>query len=107
MSLSKLSITEEIDFAYLLELMPALHNIPQYSWLPELFAVIGYKRLIDLCEYAGGATITIPKIDDLRDSVIALQWFYNIHIKQKSSISEVPKKYKKLYDKICEAYEKC
>ena len=41
MTNKKLPITEELDFAYLLELMPPLHDIPEFSWLPELFAIIG------------------------------------------------------------------
>ena len=50
---SKLPATEELDFAYLLELMPPLHNIEEFAWLPELFSIIGVEKLVLLCRYAG------------------------------------------------------
>ena len=61
-----LSITEESDFAYLLELMLPLHNVPEFAWLPELFSIIGYEKLLLLCKYAGGETIAIPTIDQIK-----------------------------------------
>ncbi len=101
---NKLPITEEIDFAYLLELMPPLHDVPQFSWLPELFSIIGHERLILLCKYAGGETIKIPTIEELSDSVNALQWFYDVEIKKSKSIAEVPAKFHRLFSKIIEVY---
>ena len=68
-----LPITEELDFHYLLELMPPLHNIPEFAWLPELFSIIGYEKLIQLCKYAGGETIAIPTIEELTSSIESLQ----------------------------------
>ena len=55
--MSKLNRTEDLDFHYLLTLMPPLHNISQFTWLPELFSIIGHEGLIKLCKYAGGETI--------------------------------------------------
>ena len=43
---SKLPLTEEIDFHYLLGLMPPLHNVPEFAWLPELFSIIGHEKLV-------------------------------------------------------------
>lgn len=85
-----LPTTEELDFAYLLELMPALHSEPSFAWLPELFSIIGVEKLILLCRYAGGETITIPTIDELSASVEALQYFYDIRIKKTRKLSELP-----------------
>ena len=101
---NKLPITEELDFAYLLELMPPLHDVPEFSWLPELFSIIGHERLILLCKYAGGETIRIPKLDELVDSIDTLQWFYDVEIRKIKSISEVPVNIHKLYSKILEVY---
>ena len=41
--MNDLDIREELDFAYLLELMPPLHDTPDFCWLPELFSIVGYK----------------------------------------------------------------
>lgn len=99
-----LSLQEDLDFAYLLELMPPLHNEREFQWLPELFSIIGHKRLITLCKYAGGETIKIPKIDELLNSIEALQHFYNIYIKHTESIHEAPSHLHSLIRKIERQY---
>ena len=101
---NKLSITEESDFAYLLELLLPLHNVPEFAWLPELFSIIGYEKLLLLCKYAGGETIAIPTIDQIKDSMDALQCFYDIRYKGKTLL-EVPKHLVKLVMKISEVFD--
>lgn len=103
--MNKLPLTEELDFSYLLELMPPLHDVPEFSWLPELFSIIGHEKLITLCKYAGGESITIPTIDQLLSSINALQWFYDVNIKQTKSIIEIPDEIYSLYSKISEIYD--
>lgn len=78
----KLPITEELDFHYLLCLLPPLRGIPEYAWLPELLSTIKFEDLIKLCQYAGGETIRIPTIDELTDSINSLQAFYDCDIKK-------------------------
>lgn len=96
-----LNITEELDFHYLLTLMPTLRSMPQFTWLPELFSTIGHDSLIELCRYAGGETITIPTLDELLDSVNSLQYFYDAYISKKISVSDIPDRYKK---PVCEIW---
>lgn len=103
--MNKLPITEELDFAYLLELMPPLHGVPEFAWLPELFSIIGHEKLIRLCKYAGGETITIPTIDQLVTSIEVLQWFYDIEIKKSKQHTELPVEYTQLYNKMQEIYD--
>lgn len=103
--MSKLPVTEELDFAYLLSLMPPLHNVPEFSWLPELFAIIGHERLLTLCKYAGGETIKIPTLDELSKSIDALQWFYDISIKRIKTYDEVPYDLDDMVQKIREVYD--
>lgn len=105
MTNKKLPITEELDFAYLLELMPPLHDTPEFSWLPELFAIIGHERLLSLCKFAGGETIRIPTVEELQDSLEALQWFYDIHINKTKTEIEVPRVIYPMYLKIVEIYD--
>lgn len=101
-----LPITDELDFAYLLELMLPLHNEVDFAWLPELFSIIGHERLTLLCKYAGGETIKIPTLEQLVDSISAFQYFYDIKIAKKRSIDEVPKRLTKLVNKISKCYNR-
>lgn len=100
----KLPLTEELDFAYLLELMPPLYNVPEFSWLPELFSIIGHERLLKLCKYAGGEKIEIPTLTQLSSCMEVLQLFYDVHITKKKSITEVPVKHLPLFMKVVDIY---
>lgn len=104
MSSAGLPLTEELDFAYLLELLPPLYGVPEFAWLPELFSIIGHERLITLCKYAGGERIRIPTLEQLTDSIEALQWFYDVEIKKSKSILDVPVRLHLLVNKIIEVY---
>ena len=96
--------SEELDFTYLLELMRPLKSIPEYALLPELFAIVGYDKLLDLCRYAGGETIKVHTVDELSESIIAMQWFYQVKIKHNKLESQVPESLYPLYQKICVVY---
>ena len=100
----KLSTQEEIDFHYLLGLMPPLHHVPEFAWLPELFSIIGYEKLIQLCKFAGGEKIQIPTLTQLSQDIDALQWFYDVEIKKTKSITDVPVELHSLFNKIMEIY---
>lgn len=86
----ELPISEDLDFSYLLGLMRPLHDIDGYAWLPELFTLIGHENLLKLCKYAGGESITIPTLDELFSDIEALQYFYDVYIKHKICIDDVP-----------------
>lgn len=103
--MSNLPITEELDFAYLLELMPPLHNVPEFSWLPELFSIVGHEKLIMLCKYAGGEVIQIPTLEELITSIEALQWFYDIYINKTKLNEELPIELVDKVGKIIEVYD--
>lgn len=101
----KLPASEELDFHYLLGLMQPLHNVPDFCWLPELFSIIGHERLITLCKYAGGEAIKIPTLDQLSNSIDALQWFYDIYVKHTKAEEEIPQDLKSLVQSVKEVYD--
>lgn len=101
----KLPVREDLDFAFLLELMPPLTGVSEYHWLPELFSIIGHEKLLTLCKYAGGETIRIPTLQELSTSIEALQWFYNIEIKKTHDIGKLPKHLHCLYNTIKRVYD--
>lgn len=100
-----LDTKQEQDFHYLLTLMPALQSEPEFEWLPELFSTIGHEALIKLCTFAGGETIKIPTIDQLSESIEALQWYYNIRIKKSHNVKDIPSYLIPLVNKIAKVYD--
>ena len=101
----ELSITEELDFQYLLQLLPPLEDTPEFAWLPELFSIIGARKLITLCKYAGGETIKIPTIEQLSKDIDALQWYYDVYISHKKNVDEIPIEFIDLVLKIKSVYQ--
>lgn len=61
-----------------------LRDIPEYSTLSELSFVLDKNSLLKLCEYFGGTTIKIPKIEDLESVVYSLTLYQYINIENKS-----------------------
>lgn len=100
----ELPVGEELDFQYLLQLLPPLEGEPEFSWLPELFSIIGAKNLITLCKYAGGETIKVPTIEQLATDIEALQWYYDVYISHKKSVGEIPADLCDLVAKIRSTY---
>lgn len=100
-----LPLTEELDFHYLLTLMPPLTGVSEYAWLPELFSIVGYESLLKLCRYAGGETIRIPTLEELEAAIDSLQWFYDIYIKKIRQIENVPSNLVPYVNKIKEVYD--
>lgn len=105
LSKEPITLQEELDFHYLLGLMPPLYNVPEFAWLPELFSLIGHDKLIQLAKYCGGERIKIPTLEQLSDSIEALQWFYDVKIKKIQDITEVPPRLHSHFHKIMEVYD--
>ena len=101
---NELPISEELDFHYLLALMPPLTELEEFAWLPELFSIIGYEKLVNLCRYAGGEVIRIPTIEQLADSIEALQSFYDCYIAGRIRDTEIPDAVKPLVAKVAQVY---
>jgi hypothetical protein len=105
MKAKDLPIPEELDFQYLLQLLPPLENEEAFAWLPELFSIIGAEKLITLCKYAGGETIKIPTIGQLAKAIEALQWYYDVYISKKKYDFEIPEELKELVQIIKRTYD--
>lgn len=104
MKKSNLPLTEDLDFAYLLQLLPPLQDVPEFSWLAELFSIIGHESLLDLCKYAGGELIRIPTLDELLHAIESLQYFYDIEIRKSLTLEDVPASYRTTVGHIIETY---
>lgn len=101
---NELNLSESSDFACLLELMYVLKDEPRYACLPELFSILGHEKLLLLAKYAGGSEIKIPTIEELNDSIEALQWYYDINIAKKKKLVHSPFRLRPMILKIEERF---
>lgn len=101
----KLDLTQTSDFHCLLELMLPLYQIEEYSWLPELFSIIGYEKLLLLAKYAGGATIKIPTVDEISKAIEALDWYYKVYLTHTKYKKSIPSELADLVNKIKEVFD--
>ena len=100
-----LPVKDELDFQYLLQLLPPLENESEFAWLPELFSIIGARNLITLCKYAGGETIKLPTMEQLAQAIEALQWYYDVFISKRRELGEIPSNLCALVMKIRDTYK--
>lgn len=87
-----------------------MRNIPEYAGLSELAYILDKPNLLNLCEYFGGLTITIPKIEDLEILLYGLLIYQDTHVnkitldealKQLSDKTIDQKALRECYSKIC------
>jgi hypothetical protein len=52
-----------------------VREVPEYSALSELAYILDKKNMLKLCEYFGGCTITIPKIEELESMIYGLMLY--------------------------------
>lgn len=103
---SELNLTEQQDFSYILQLMMPLYDEKEYACLPELFTILDYKKVIELCKYAGGETIKIPTLEELSVAIESLQWFYDVFIANNKSYQDIPQEYRDKVLKIKKVYNR-
>ena len=102
-------------YSLLLFCLYKLLEIPEYSSLSELVYVLDRKNLLNLCEYFGGQTITIPTIDELEMLTYSLLLYQYVNIEKKDYTEALEligheskdlRRVKKFYTKLCEVLEK-
>jgi hypothetical protein len=62
--------------------MYKLKDSNEYSSLSQLSYILDEENLLKLCEYYGGTTIYIPKIEELEDMLNALLLFQKVDIEK-------------------------
>lgn len=115
-------ITEEIAklketdiYSLMLFTLYKARNIPEYSTLSELAFILDKDSLLKLCEYFGGVTIKLPKIEDLESLVYALILYQYVNIEHMDYDDAVKlighdsselRSVKSNYLKLCEVLDK-
>lgn len=67
-------------YSLLLFTLYQCRNTNEYSALSELAFILDEKNLLNLLEYFGGLTITLPKIEDLELLLCGLSIYKAVHI---------------------------
>jgi hypothetical protein len=82
-----MSIKEELNqlrtndtYSLILFVLYKLRNVPEYSGVSELAYVLDESNFLNLCEYFGGLTITIPTVKEIKDIVDALLLYQYVDI---------------------------
>jgi hypothetical protein len=106
---SELNNLKNVDvYSLLLFTLYQCRNSNEYSALSELAYILDEQNLLNLCEYFGGMTITIPKIEELELLLCGLSVYKSINI-DGMSVAEglLPYQHHKFgVDEIKEAYLK-
>ena len=65
----------EVDtYSLILFVLYKLRDIPEYSCISELAYILDKDNLLKLCEYFGGTTITVPKLEEVIQSLLIYQY---------------------------------
>lgn len=116
MTNNKISLLKDADcYSLILFCLYKLMGVPEYSSLSELVYVLDRKNLLNLCEYFGGQTITIPTIDELETLTYSLLLYQYVNVDKKDYEEALDligyeskdlRRVKKFYVKLCEVLEK-
>lgn len=75
----------EVDtYSLILFVLYKLRDISEYSCISELAYILDKDNLLKLCEYFGGTTITVPKIEELEEVIQSLLIYQYIEIDKMS-----------------------
>ena len=67
-------------WSLLLFVLFKIKDVPEYSGISELAYILDRKNLLKLCEYFGGITLRIPRIEELEILVYGLLLYQYIDI---------------------------
>lgn len=82
-----MSFKENIDnlkqqdiYSFLLFVLYRLTGVNEYSSLSELAYVLDKKNFLNICEFFGGQTITIPTIEDIENLTYSFLIYQYVNI---------------------------
>lgn len=102
-------------YSMMLFVLYKINDLPEYSTLSELCYLLDNKSLMNLLEYYGGKTITIPTKEEMKDVLNALLLYQLINIEgkeYKDAVEEInspeynENKTLEIYKKVVEIMEK-
>ena len=73
-------LTKKDTYSLILFLLYVLKDDPKYVALSQLAYVLDFKNMLNLCEYFGGLTITVPTIEELETVTYALTLYQDVEL---------------------------
>lgn len=70
-------------YSLILFVLYKMREEDEFSTLSELIYLLDRESMLKLCEYYGGLTITVPKIEDLEVIVYALLLYQQVDVEKK------------------------
>ena len=74
------NLTSNDIYALMLFALYKLNDTSEYSSLSQLSYILDKENLLKLCQFYGGTTIYIPKIEELEDMLNALLMYQKVDI---------------------------
>lgn len=59
-------------------------DVPEYSGLSELAFILDKKNMLKFCEYFGGCTITVPRIEEFEMLLYGMLLYQYVDIEHRS-----------------------
>ena len=73
----------EIDlWSMMLFVLFKVKDVPEYSSLSELCYILDKKNFLKLCQYFGGTTITIPRIEDMEELLYGMLLYQYVDVEK-------------------------
>lgn len=80
---NEVSKFSEIDlWSMMLFVLFKVKDIPEYSSLSELCYILDKKNFLKLCQYFGGTTITIPRIEDMEELLYGMLLYQYVDVEK-------------------------
>ena len=57
-------------------------DVPEYSSLSELCYLLDKKNFLNLCQYFGGTTITIPRLEDMEQVLYGMLLYQYVDVEK-------------------------
>lgn len=57
-------------------------DVPEYSSLSELVYLLDKKNFLKLCQYLGGTTIRIPRVEEMEELLYAMLLYQYVNIEK-------------------------
>ena len=80
---NEVSKFSEIDlWSMMLFVLFKVKDVPEYSSLSELCYILDKKNFLKLCQYFGGTTITIPRIEDMEELLYGMLLYQYVDVEK-------------------------
>lgn len=77
-------LKEQDLWSFMLFVLFKVKEVPEYAGLSELAYILDKKNMLKFCEYFGGCTITVPRIDELEMLLYGMLLYQYIDIEHRT-----------------------